>query len=106
MIMWMLNSYHLINLHFFFAEMDNLDMDVDLLPSEDGVQRFLSSKLRLIEERKRELTEQLTRRQSILEQTLKKASSESSKQKLTIGRIWKRIVNNTYVIGINILSSW
>lgn len=84
--------------------MDNLDMDVDFLPSEDGVQKFLTSKLRLIEERKRELTEQLKRRQSILEETLKKASLAQSKQTVTIGKIWKKIVNNTYVIGINILS--
>lgn len=79
-------------------------MDVDFLSGEDAVQKFLTSKLKLAEARKQELAEQLERRQSILKQTLRTSSSESSKGTVIVESTWKKLVNNTYVIGINISS--
>lgn len=77
-------------------------MEIDFLTSEDAVQRFLISKLKLVESKKLELTKQLERRQSILTETLRKSATSSPKQLVTIEKIWKKMVNRLYVIGINI----
>lgn len=85
--------------------MDNFDMDVDFLPCEDSVEKFLISKLKLMEAKKLELTQQLDRRQTILKETIRKSASLPSKQLVKVDNVWKKIVYNKYVIGINISGS-
>lgn len=79
-------------------------MDVDFLSNEDAIQKFLTGKLKVIEARRQELQEQLERRKAILETTFEK-SAQISGESATIERIWKKIVNNTFVIGVKISSN-
>lgn len=82
--------------------MDDFDMEIDFLNYEDAVQNFLIGKLKLAEERKVELRKQLERRQIILEAALEKYASLTSKQLVKVEQIWKKLVNNKYVIGLSI----
>lgn len=80
--------------------MDNFDMDVDFLGSDDPIQKFLISKLKLVEEKKLELTKKLERRQLIMKETLTKSALATTKQLLKVDSVWKKIVNGKYVIGM------
>lgn len=75
-------------------------MDVDFLNSDDAIQKFLASKLKLVQARKLELTKKLERRQLIMKETITKSALATSKQSLKIDSVWRKIVNGKYVIGM------
>lgn len=85
--------------------MDHFDMDVDFLSSEDAIEKFLTSKLKLVEARKLELTKKLERRQAIMKETIAKTACATAKQLLKVDSVWKKVVNNKYVIGLCISGS-
>lgn len=79
-----------------------MDVDSDLPEIEDIVQQFLASKLEVMKIRRQELEQHLLRRKEVLDDILHKGAAESLGRCMAIGSTWKMIVNEKYVIGINV----
>lgn len=79
-----------------------METETDFVDIEDVVEQFLTSRLKVIRARREELEQQLLRRKEILDDILRKGVLENVGRAMAIGNAWKMIVNDKYVIGVDV----
>lgn len=80
-------------------------METNLVPKEDLIEKFLLSKLTVLQCMRQDLEKQLDRRTQFLEEAQQKERSESTGQALILGQIWKKVIDDKYVIGIQVTNA-
>lgn len=79
-----------------------METNVDFFDAKDVVEKFLTANLSEIRSKRQNLEEQLSRRKEVLDDILRKGASESLGRSIAVGNMWKMIVNEKYVVGINV----
>ncbi|KAF5274381.1 hypothetical protein FQA39_LY07261 [Lamprigera yunnana] len=79
-------------------KMDVLETDI----GNDPIQKFLAHKLKELQTTNEELKSQLKRRQDAITVVTDKWIEEKHRSILTVTKIWHKIHNGKWIIGINI----